>query len=131
MNLKLHSLYIATVLFVVSIAGAAESQAPRRSLPVMSGRDTVDRLSNVDSARVSARNVVFPDHLVTQDSTQQCRSTKGYVLFGGVIGFIVGSARYEKGQSHGDGDFSLFTRPLVVAPYVLGGMLLGHLIAPC
>jgi hypothetical protein len=37
----------------------------------------------------------------------------------------VGSARYEKGQEHGDGAFSLFTRPLVVAPYVLGGMLLG------
>jgi len=26
---------------------------------------------------------------------------------------------------------AVIPRPLVVAPYVLGGMLLGHLIAPC
>jgi hypothetical protein len=55
-----------------------------------------------------------------------------YVLFGGAIGFLFGSARYEKGLEHGDGDFAPWLSiPLVVGPYVLGGMLFGHLIAPC
>jgi hypothetical protein len=86
MNLKLHSRYIATVLLVVSIAGAAESQAPRRSPPAMIGRDTVDRLSNVDGARVSARNVMFPDDSATQDSTRECRSTKATFCLEGSSG---------------------------------------------
>ena len=129
MSINVRSLCIATLLLLGSLTGVVQSQAPRRALPVLMSRDTLERPWKLDSARVRAGHAVIG--AAVQDSARQCRSTKGYVLFGGFIGFIVGSARYEKGQEHGDGDFSLFTRPLVVAPYVLGGMLLGHLIAPC
>jgi hypothetical protein len=69
---------------------------------------------------------------IAKDSSRECRSTSGYVWFGAFIGFLFGSARYEKGMAHGDGDFAPWlTMPLVIGPYVLGGMLLGHLAAPC
>ena len=110
-------------------ASAAQSQAPRRLTQVNVRRDTLIRLPALDSARVSRRNLAHD--AAGQDSSRQCRSTTGYVVFGGFIGFLVGSARYEKGQEQAGADFSILTRPLVIAPYVVGGMLLGHLIAPC
>ena len=117
------------VLVSAMWASAAQSQAPRRLTQVHVRRDTLIRLPTLDSARVSRRNLALDS--AVQDSSRQCRSTTGYVVFGGVVGFLVGSARYEKGQEQAGADFSIFTRPLVIAPYVLGGMLLGHLIAPC
>lgn len=117
------------ILASAAWAGAAPSQAPRRLTQVNVRRDTLIRLPMLDSARVSRRNLALDS--AVQDSSRQCRSTTGYVVFGGFIGFLVGSARYEKGQEQAGADFSFFTRPLVIAPYVLGGMLLGHLIAPC
>ena len=117
------------ILLSAMWASAAQSQAPRRLTNVKGRPDTLIRLPALDSARVSRSNLTLAS--AVQDSTRQCRSTTGYVVFGGFIGFLVGSARYEKGQEQAGADFSILTRPLVVAPYVLGGMLLGHLIAPC
>jgi hypothetical protein len=55
------------------------------------------------------------------------------VLLGGLVGAIIGSARYEKETKRDYGEFDIpwLSMPLIIGPYVLGGMLLGYLLAPC
>jgi hypothetical protein len=55
----MHSLYIVTVLLLSSVASTAQSQAPRRMLPVMVRRDTIERLPLLDSAPARAHNSRF------------------------------------------------------------------------
>lgn len=96
-------------LWLVILLSAAASnlglaQTPRRFESLFSQRDTLTRVAKADSSRVGGRTLLLMP--VLQDSSRQCRSTMPDVLFGGAIGFLVGSARYEKGLEHGDGDFA-------------------------
>ena len=110
--------------------GPVQAQTPHRPIPSGVMRDTVGLTRNARTlGKAALRPPLAP---AAQDSSRECRSTSGYVWSGAFIGFLFGSARYEKGMEHGDGDFfPWLTMPLVIGPYVLGGMLLGHLMAPC
>jgi hypothetical protein len=70
----------------------------------------------------------------SQESHDSARTQlNSRVFWGGVLGAVVGWARYQEGvgNTH-DGDTSPFVSvPLTVGPYILGGMLIGHLVAPC
>ena len=88
------------LLLVATTTIPARGQAPRRDLQMGFSRDSVGRVATGDSINRSAfRPQLRP---VAQDTSRQCRTTRGYVLFGGFIGLLVGSARYEKETQHGD-----------------------------
>ena len=99
---------------------------PRRASVAASSPDTVARTH----ADTSVAKTVIPKTLfVAQDPPRDCRSTLPYVLWGGFIGALFGFARYDSGT---DVDFAPWLSiPFVVTPYILGGMLVGHLVAPC
>jgi hypothetical protein len=127
---RLPLLATVVLLFSTAFSGEAPAQEPRRLSPVGFSRDPLQRTAELDS--VPSRRRLLSLAPAAQDSTRQCRSTVPWVLFGGLVGYIVGSARYEKGLEQSGEDFAPWLSiPFVVGPYILGGMLLGHLIAPC
>jgi hypothetical protein len=51
---------------------------------------------------------------------------------GGLVGAVIGSARYEKHEQRTSSGFDIpwLSMPFIIGPWVLGGMLLGYLFAP-
>lgn len=124
---------LAASLFVLTALSPslADAQGPRRPLPAGFIRDTLTRVLTPDSTPAgSLRLLVNPP---AQDSTRECQSSYPYVLLGGLVGAIVGSARYEEAAKRDYGEFDIpwLSMPLFIAPYLLGGMFLGYLLAPC
>jgi hypothetical protein len=120
----------AALLFSTVFSGDASAQGPRRLSPTGFSRASLQKAVKSDS--VPSTQGLLALAPAAQDSTRTCRSTMPWVLFGGFVGYIVGSARYEKGLEQSGEDFAPWLSiPFTVGPYILGGMLLGHLIAPC
>lgn len=119
------------LLLTTFVPALTEAQGSRRPLPVGFTRDTVIRLVPPDSMATRRLRLLLTP--AAQDSTTECQSRYPYVLLGGLVGAIVGSARYEKStkNDYGEFDIPLLSIPLTLGPYILGGMLLGYLLSPC
>ena len=123
---------LRSLLMVVAMAPyLAAAQGARRSVPVGFTRDTISRTPGRDSSATTSLRVLLKP--VAQDSTRECQSSTPYVLMGGLVGAVIGSARYEKYESRSYNDFDIpwLSMPFIIGPWVLGGMLLGYLFAPC
>ena len=55
------------------------------------------------------------------------------MLMGGLVGAVIGSARYEKHEqrTYSDFDIPVLSMAFIIGPWILGGMFLGYLLAPC
>ena len=108
----------------------AEAQGARRPVPAAFTRDTVAPQLARDSTPAGRLRLLM--NVAAQDSTRECQSSYPYVLLGGLVGAIIGSARHEKAADSETGfDIPLLSIPLIMGPYILGGMFLGYLLAPC
>jgi hypothetical protein len=118
------------VLTTFAPPSRAEAQGARRPVPAAFTRDTVvQRLARDSTPTGRLRLLRNP---AAQDSTTECQSSYPYVLLGGLVGAIIGSARHEEASENDTGfNIPLLSIPLIMGPYILGGMLLGYLLAPC
>jgi hypothetical protein len=124
---RLRSLLMLTAM----LPCLAESQGAPRRIPVGFTRDTISRAPNSDSSATASLRLLL--NSAPQDSTRECQSSTPYVLMGGLVGGVIGSARYEKYEKRTYSDFDIpwLSMPMIIGPWILGGMLLGYLFAPC